>query len=103
MILENKLSYFDLNEQYLGTPINWHKDHSANIFSSLNHILSVNYRDLSSNGDCKLVWEPNRHHQLVVLARAYKITNDIKYARGVVEQLSSWLDANGVWTSMLSG
>jgi hypothetical protein len=94
MILENKLSYFNLKEHDLETPINWHKDHSATIFSSLNHIVSVNYRDFENNGDCKLVWEPNRHHQLVVLGRAYKVTGDIKYAQGVVDQLTSWLDAN---------
>ncbi|WP_022939986.1 heparinase II/III family protein [Psychromonas hadalis] len=94
MILENKLSYFDLKEHDLGTPINWHKDHSANIFSSLNHIVAVNYRDFANNGDCKLVWEPNRHHQLVVLGRAYKVTGELKYAQGVVAQLTSWLDAN---------
>lgn len=94
MILENKLSYFDLQEHDLETPINWHKDHCADVFSSLNHIVSVNYRDFTQNGDCKLVWEPNRHHQLVVLARAYKVTGDIKYAQGVIAQLTSWLDAN---------
>ncbi|PKF61444.1 heparinase [Psychromonas sp. psych-6C06] len=94
MILDHKLSYFDLKEHDLETPINWHKDHSANIFSSLNHIVSVNYRDFANNGDCKLVWEPNRHHQLVVLGRAYKVTGDTKYAQGVIDQLTAWLDAN---------
>jgi len=94
VILENKLSYFDLKECHLETPINWHKDHSANIFSSLGHILSINYRDFDKNGDCKLVWEPNRHHQLVVLARAYRVTDEIKYAKGVIEILSSWLEKN---------
>jgi heparinase II/III-like protein len=94
LVLENKLSYFDLKEHHLETPINWHKDHSANIFSSLDHILSVNYRDFEKNGDCKLVWEPNRHHQLVVLARAYKVSGEIKYAQGVIELLSAWLESN---------
>ncbi|MFT5879882.1 MAG: hypothetical protein ACI86X_001003 [Moritella sp.] len=94
VILANKLSYFDLQEKHLETPINWHKDHSATIHSSLDHIVSVNYRDFANNGDCKLVWEPNRHHQFVVLARAYKVTGDVKYAQGVVAQLTDWLDAN---------
>ncbi len=93
-IMDHKLSYFDLKDHDLGTPINWHKDHSADIYSKLGHILSVNYRDFKNNGDCKLVWEPNRHHQMVVLARAYKVSGDIKYAQAAVEQITHWLDEN---------
>jgi len=93
-IMENKLSYFDLKDHHLESPINWHKDHSAGIYSNTGHILSVNYRDFKNNGDCKLVWEPNRHHQMVVLARAYKVTGDIKYAQAAVEQITHWLDLN---------
>lgn len=93
-ILDNKLSYFDLKDHHLETPINWHKDHATGQYTSQAAILSVNYRDIAINGDCKLVWEPNRHHQFVVLARAYKITGELKYAQGVVTQLTSWLDAN---------
>ncbi|WP_160060389.1 heparinase II/III family protein [Psychromonas sp. L1A2] len=93
-IMEHKLSYFDLKDHHLESPINWHKDHSAGIYSKLGHILSVNYRDFENNGDCKLVWEPNRHHQMVVLARAYKVSGDIKYAQAAVEQMAHWLDEN---------
>ena len=45
-------------------------------------------------GDCKLVWEPNRHHQLVVLARAWRTTGERRYADAVLAQLDSWLRAN---------
>jgi hypothetical protein len=93
-IISHRLSYFDLVDHHLETPINWHKDHSARIYSKLGHILSVNYRDFKNNGDCKLVWEPNRHHQMVVLARAYKASGDIKYAEAAVTQITHWLDMN---------
>jgi hypothetical protein len=93
-ILQHKLSFFDLQDHDLETPINWHKDHATGQPTSLAAIMSVNYRDIRINGDCKLVWEPNRHHQLVVLARAYQVTGQMKYAQGVVNQLTSWLDAN---------
>jgi len=93
-IVAHKLSYFDLKNQHLESPINWHKDHSAEIYSKLGHILSVNYRDFKNNGDCKLVWEPNRHHQMVVLARAYKVTAELKYAQAAVIQMTHWLDLN---------
>ncbi|RBW47812.1 heparinase [Psychromonas sp. B3M02] len=94
MVMANKLSYFDLHNKHLETPINWHKDHSANIYANTGHILDVNYRDFKVNGDCKLVWEPNRHHQMVVLARAYQVTGDIQYAQAAVAQMTHWLDQN---------
>ncbi|WP_354622651.1 alginate lyase family protein [Psychromonas sp. MME2] len=93
-VLQHKLSYFDLQDHDLETPINWHKDHATGMQTSLAPIMSVNYRDISKNGDCKLVWEPNRHHQLVVLARAYQVSKELKYAQGIVSQITCWLDAN---------
>lgn len=94
LIINHQLSYFDLQKQHLETPINWHKDHATGQLSSRAAILAINYRDITVNGDCKLVWEPNRHHQLVVLGRAYQITKEQKYAQAVIHQLNSWLDAN---------
>lgn len=93
-ILAHKLSYFDLKSVDLGHPINWHKDHSSGISAPVLPIQAIDYRDFKRVGDCKLVWEPNRHHHLVVLARAYHITHDQRYAQGVIDQLVSWLDAN---------
>lgn len=52
----------------------------------------LDYRDLRVTGDAKVVWEPIRHHHLVVLARAYRATGDVRYASAVVEQLESWLE-----------
>jgi len=93
-IINHQISYFNLQDQHLETPINWHKDHATGQQTSRKAILNVDYRDINKNGDCKLVWEPNRHHQLVVLARAYQVSKDLKYAQAVVTQLTSWLDAN---------
>ncbi len=93
-IINHRLSFFDLQEHHLESPVNWHKDHAAGRQTSRKHIMAVNYRDTAVNGDCKLVWEPNRHHQFVVLARAYQVSGQLKYAQAVVKQLNSWLDAN---------
>ncbi|MEW5757406.1 MAG: alginate lyase family protein [Pseudomonadota bacterium] len=93
-ILAHKLSYFDLKSVDLGHPIDWHKDHSSGTTSAALPIQAIDYRDFKRVGDCKLVWEPNRHHHLVVLGRAYHLTRDLRYAQGVIDQLGSWLDAN---------
>ena len=53
---------------------------------------AIDYRDYAVTGDCKVVWEPNRHHQLVILGRAYRATGDARYARAVVEQIDSWIE-----------
>lgn len=93
-ILENRLSYFDLDEQFLGTPIEWHMDWSSGVQAPLWPCAFVDYRDQKVCGDCKLVWEPNRHHQLVVLARAFAATGSREYGNKICELLDSWLKAN---------
>lgn len=93
-ILANRLSFFNLTDQFLGDPVNWHRDQNTGVEPPLKPIYLVDYRKAESFGDCKLVWEPNRHHQLVVLARAYRATGEERYAKGVVDTIDAWLDAN---------
>lgn len=93
-IQDHRLSFFDLDRVHLGDPIDWHRDQSAQRAAPLVPSATIDYRDFAAIGDCKLIWEPNRHHQLVVLGRAYRATGDAAYARAVYEQLASWLDAN---------
>jgi hypothetical protein len=45
-------------------------------------------------GDAKVVWEPNRHHHLVVLGRAYRAFGDPRYAAAALRQIASWIDDN---------
>jgi hypothetical protein len=93
-VLQNRLSYFELADHFHGARFNWHRDHSADKDCPVRHTTLTDYRDFGSFGDCKLVWEPNRHHQLVVLARAYVVTGERKYAVKAVELMKSWMDAN---------
>lgn len=64
----------------------------------------VHHRDENETGNVKQVWELSRHHHLTVLATAYWLTHDERYAEAVADQLRSWWRANpfltGVhWTS----
>jgi len=64
----------------------------------------IDHRDESTTGNVKSVWELSRHHHLTVLASAWWLTGDEKYADVVAEQLRSWWRENpflsGVhWTS----
>jgi len=93
-ILDYQLSFFDMQDVFIGNPVKWQKDHSSGKESTLKLIQFVDYRDFNNVGDCKLIWEPNRHHHLVVLARAYAITKQKKYASAVLQQLDAWMDQN---------
>jgi Heparinase II/III-like protein/Heparinase II/III N-terminus len=90
-VAAHRLSFFDLEAHDLGQPIDWNRDPTSGRRAPLRFGRFVDYRDHSLAGDCKLVWEPNRHHHLVVLGRAYRATADERYARALVEQLESWL------------
>jgi len=90
-IAGHKLSYFHLRDHDHGQPINWNKDYGSNIDAPTRLAQKIDYRDVSEAGDCKLVWEPNRHQHLVVLARAYRAGGDTKYALAIKEQIESWL------------
>lgn len=90
-ISAHQLSYFHLCDHDHGRPIDWNKDHGSNIVSPMRPAPKIDYRDFSEAGDCKLVWEPNRHQHLVVLARAYRAGGHEKYALAIKEQLVSWL------------
>lgn len=85
------LSFFDLENRHLGEPIDWNRDHDSGKKAPMAFSPSIDYRDYDVTGDAKLVWEPNRHHQLVVLGRAYRASGDIRYAEAVTDQLESWM------------
>ncbi len=91
-IADHRLSFFDLEEVALGDPIDWNREYALNRPTPLGFSPSIDYRDLSVTGDAKVAWEPNRHHQFVVLGRAYRATGNVRYAAAIVEQIDSWID-----------
>ncbi|MBW7992323.1 MAG: heparinase [Planctomycetes bacterium] len=93
-ITEHRLDFFDMKDKYLGDPIIWNRDHKRDQDTPMTYCASLDYRDVEETGDCKFVWEPNRHHQLVVLGRAWRLSGDIRFASAVAEQLDSWLKQN---------
>jgi hypothetical protein len=90
-IAAHRFTFFNLENIDVGVPIAWNRDHASGIEAPTGFSASIDYRDARVAGDAKVVWEPNRHHQLVVLARAYRVTGNDRYAAAIVEQLESWL------------
>jgi hypothetical protein len=68
------------------------------------YCFSINHRDETVTGNVKQVWELSRHHHLTLLAAAYALTGDCRYAERAGSQLQSWWQENpflsGIhWTS----
>jgi hypothetical protein len=64
----------------------------------------IHHRDETETGNIKQVWEMSRHHHVTLLAAAWWLTQDERYAEAAAGQLRSWWSANpfltGVhWTS----
>jgi hypothetical protein len=91
-VAARRLSFFDLEDCDLGQPIDWNRDHKSGKAAPKRFAAWIDYRDFKLTGDCKFVWEPNRHHQLVVLGRAYRATGEKKFAAAAVEQMDSWME-----------
>ncbi len=68
------------------------------------YCFSINHRNEAVTGNVKQVWELSRHHHLTVLAAAYALTGDHRYAERAGAHLQSWWEENpflsGIhWTS----
>jgi uncharacterized heparinase superfamily protein len=91
---------------YRGLTISdWHSDPVHDRRAPLVCWAEVPYLD-PSIGDHKIIWELNRHQYWLQLCRAYSLAGDSRYARAIVGQMESWLEANppltGInWASML--
>jgi hypothetical protein len=58
------------------------------------YAFDIPYRDERSVGNIKQLWEPSRHQHLTVLAGAYRLTGDDRYAERIADHLKSWWAAN---------
>ena len=68
------------------------------------YCFSINHRDETITGNVKQVWELSRHHHLTLLASAYALTGNRRYAERAGSHLQSWWQQNpflsGIhWTS----
>jgi len=87
---------FDLlgsGEIRLGNEINWHCD----LKSGYQWNPKKYYKKIKipcGKADIKIPWELSRFQHLSVLGEAYWLTNDKKYVREFVNQVSNWIDSN---------
>lgn len=85
------LGYTNLD---FGNPVDWHLDPRTGSRAPLVHWSLIVHLDQIGKGDSKVFAEIQRHAHLVTLGQAYWLTGDHRYAEGVVNHVSSWIEAN---------
>ena len=103
--LQHRLPIFG-REFELGPQIAWRRDPLHGRDWPDLYWADIDIRDGRTIGGVKWVWEINRHHHLVTLAKAYFLSGEERYAEEVCLQLMNWIRMNpprhGVnWTSSL--
>ncbi|MGC9542436.1 alginate lyase family protein [Streptomyces sp. UG1] len=92
-LLAGHAEYFGVDRDDLAAP-DWWYDPKTGRRAPSGYAFDVPYRDEDVVGDIKQIWEPSRHQYLTVLAAAYAITGNERYAERVAEHLRSWWAAN---------
>ncbi|MGW2782275.1 alginate lyase family protein [Streptomyces populi] len=102
-LMDGHAEFFGVERHDMAAP-DWSFDPKTWRRAPLVYAFDVPYRDEEAVGDIKQIWEPSRHQYLTVLAAAYAVTGDERYAKRVATHLRSWWAVNtplrGVqWTS----
>ncbi|WP_416973803.1 alginate lyase family protein [Streptomyces sp. 4F14] len=102
-LMAGHAEFFGVVRDDLDDP-DWWYDPKTGRRAPWGYAFDVPYRDEEAIGDVKQIWELSRHQYLTVLAAAYAVTGNERYAQRVAAHLRSWWSANaplrGVhWTS----
>jgi hypothetical protein len=105
-ILKGRFDLLGQRDLHFGQPIDWHLDPISGRRAPLVHWSRLDPLDPLDGGDCKLVWELNRHQWMVRLGQAYRISGDERYSATFTRYLRDWMETNppgiGVnWASSL--
>lgn len=77
-----------------GAPIDWHLDPVHGRRAPRIHWSRIPYLAADEVGDHKIIWELNRQQHLLLLARAYLLSRDERYAAAAAGHVASWIDSN---------
>jgi heparinase II/III-like protein len=77
-----------------GTEIDWHCDRVHGKRAPQKPWFNLKYLDFNQVGDSKVIWELNRHQHLVTLAKAFRLTGDVKFASELFALWHHWHSEN---------
>lgn len=93
-LLDGSAEYFGITRHDMVSP-DWSLDPKTGRHAPADvYAFDVPYRDEDAVGDVKQIWEPSRHQHLTVLAAAYAVTGEARYAERVADHLKSWWAAH---------
>jgi len=104
-LMAGRWKTFAVERDDVGADPDWFTDPRTGRTGPLSrYCFEIDHRAEETVGNIKYVWELSRHHHLTVLAAAYFLTGDGRYAERTREHLTSWWHRNpflsGVhWTS----
>jgi uncharacterized heparinase superfamily protein len=105
-LLQERKTILARADEMLNEPLRWHTDSRSGYTWDVN----LHYRRIPLSPqpgvDIKNPWDLSRFHHAVVLAHAYQITSNDKYATELVRRITDWIQCNpyryGVnWTSAM--
>ncbi len=91
-LLAHKYNYLSIGQIDLGDTIKWNHEYKRNIDTPLVFGPKMNYRDFSSYGDFKYLWELPRFQHLITLAKAFYLTKQQQYADEVKIQVKEFIE-----------
>jgi len=93
-IVRGRFELLGHRDLFFGDPIDWHLDPNSGRRAPRVHWSRLDALEPIGGGDCKVVWELNRHQWLVRLGQAYRLTGDERYATTFTVRLRQWMEAN---------
>lgn len=93
-ICEHRFDLLGHEDIKYGPEIDWHLDAVHGKRAPLRPWFQVRYLDFGEVGDSKVTWELNRHQHLILLAKAYLLTAEPRYAEELFCQWYNWQQHN---------
>lgn len=93
-VLEGGIAAFGWTTIDIGETPDWLRDPVSGGRWPLEFWADLDFRDAGGLGDPRYVWEVNRHHHLVTLARGYVLSGEARFAERVWRDIVSWIDVN---------
>jgi len=93
-VLEHRFDLLGFENVDYSPDIDWHLDKVHGKQAARQSAFRVKYLDFAQVGDSKVTWELNRHQHLVLLAKAYLLTGEDRFAKEIFAQWYRWQEQN---------